>query len=193
MTTEPSPPPSPKPTPVEPEVPAAAADPWAEVAAAMKKAGLVWLSWDGRRLVPAWFVTVDGEYVVLAERAAGDEQPLPGLAGAGTAEVVVPAKPALTRLLRWTATVRALEPGSERWTQAAHALRSARLNAAGLDEQLDRWRTGADLLVLDPTAISAEPGDDELSAVPPAGSPATTRTRRPLTLHRRSRRHPRLS
>ncbi|NOL43264.1 hypothetical protein HPO96_23750 [Kribbella sandramycini] len=158
----------------------------------MKKAGLVWLSWQGRRAVPAWFATVDGQYVVLADRAASAEQPLPGLADAGSAEVVVPAKPANNQLARWTAAVRRLEPGSEEWTAAALVLRTERLNAAGLDTQLDRWRSEADILVLEPTG-AASGLDDGSPYAPPVGSPATTRGRKPITLHRRVRRRPKLS
>jgi hypothetical protein len=166
-----------------------------QVAAAMKKAGLVWLSWPGlRRHVPAWFVTVDGRYVVLAGGDNADEQLLPGLAEAGIADVVVPAKPATSRLLRWQADVRLLEPGGEEWTAAAQALRAARLNADSLDTQLTRWRDGSDLLVLEPNGRVLEGGyDDRPPAATPPGSPATTRTRLPRVLHRRSRRHPPLS
>jgi hypothetical protein len=165
------------------------------VAAAMKKAGLVWLSWPGRRRHrPAWFATVDGSYVVIAGRDDTAEQPLPGLAEAGVADVVVPAKPAMSRVLRWNATVRRLEPGTEEWTAAAQVLRAERLNAADLDGQLDRWRDGCDLLVLEPTGRIAEGGYDDLPPLsPPPGSPATTRTRLPRVFHRRSRRRPPLS
>jgi hypothetical protein len=165
------------------------------VAAAMKKAGLVWLAWPGQpRHLPAWFVSVDGEYVVLAGRDDPDEQPLPGLADTGVADVVVPAKPATSRLLRWEARVRRLEPGTPEWTEAAQAMRTERLNAASLGTQLDRWRDGSDLLVLEPTGRVHEAGDDGRPTVaPPPGSPAATRTRLPRVLHRRTRRRPRLS
>jgi hypothetical protein len=168
----------------------------AEIAGVMKKAGLVWLSWGGGRPLPAWFATVDGSYVVLADRSGSAEQPLPGLAEAGTADVVVPAKPATNRLAGWNATVRRLEPGSEEWTAAAQVLRTERLNAAGLDTQLDRWKTEADLLVLEPTGDlteSAGQWDDRSRLETPAGSPATTRGKRPITLHKRSKRRPKLS
>ncbi|TDD23167.1 hypothetical protein E1218_18215 [Kribbella turkmenica] len=167
-----------------------------EIAAVMKKAGLVWLSWDGGRPAPAWFATVDGRYVVLADAAEGAEQPLPRLAAAGSAEVVVPAKPATNRLASWKATVRRLEPGTEEWTAAAQVLRTERLNAAELDRQLDRWRTEADLLVLEPTGEITEAAgryDASPRAEAPAGTPATTRGKPPVTLHRRIRRRPRLS
>ncbi|WP_460665426.1 hypothetical protein [Kribbella swartbergensis] len=167
-----------------------------EIAAVMKKAGLVWLSWDGGRPAPAWFATVDGQYVVLADAGDGAEQPLPGLAAAGTAEVVVPAKPATNRLASWTARVRRLEPGSEEWTAAAQVLRTERLNASDLDTQLERWKTEADLLVLEPTGeITERAGqyDDRPRAEAPVGTPATTRGKPPVTLHRRIRRRPRLS
>lgn len=167
-----------------------------QVAAAMKKAGLIWLAWPGQsRHLPAWFVTVDGSYVVLAGEANADEQALPGLTEAGVADVVVPAKPALSRLLRWEATVRRLEPGTDEWTQAAQAMRTDRLNASDLDHQLDRWRDGSGLLVLEPTGRVHAAADDPARAgtAPPPGSPASTRTRLPRVLHRRSRRRPRLS
>jgi hypothetical protein len=172
------------------------ADAAAEIAAVMKKAGLVWLSWDGRRPVPAWFAAVDGSYVVLADSAGSAEQPLPGLAAARTVEVVVPAKPATSRLASWSATVRRLEPGSEEWTTAAQVLRTERLNASGLDTQLDRWKTEAELLVLEPTGQITEAAgryDDSPRAEAPVDTPATTRAKRPITVHRRSRRRPKLS
>ncbi|MFC9690424.1 hypothetical protein ACFTSF_17890 [Kribbella sp. NPDC056951] len=164
----------------------------AEIAGVMKKAGLVWLTWDGRRPAPAWFATVDGQYVVLADADGSAEQPLPGLATAGTAEVVVPAKPATTRLASWKATVRRLQPGTEEWTAAALVLRTERLNAAGLDTQLERWRSEADLLVLEPTGeITGFDGASPYET--PAGTPATTRGPKPITLHRRVRRRRKLS
>jgi hypothetical protein len=168
----------------------------AEIAGVMKKAGLVWLSWNGGRPAPAWFAAVEGSYVVLADRSGGAEQPLPGLADAGTVQVVVPAKPATNRLAAWTATVRRLEPGSDEWTTAAQVLRTERLNASELDKQLDRWKTEADLLVLEPTGELTESSgsfDATPRAETPPGSPATTRGKRPVTLHRRAWRRPKLS
>jgi hypothetical protein len=167
-----------------------------EIAGVMKKAGLVWLAWDGRRPAPAWFATVDGQYVVLADSADGAEQPLPGLATAGSVEVVVPAKPATNRLASWKATVRRLEPGTDDWTAAAQVLRTERLNASELDTQLDRWRAEADILVLDPTGeISETAGryDATPRAEAPAPTRATTRGKAPTTLHRPVRRRPKLS
>ncbi|WP_350273891.1 hypothetical protein [Kribbella sp. HUAS MG21] len=168
----------------------------AEIAGVMKKAGLVWLAWDGGRPTPAWFATVDGQYVVLADTGDGAEQPLPGLATARSVEVVVPAKPAMHRLASWTATVRRLEPGTEEWTVAAQVLRTERLNAAELDTQLERWRAEADILVLDPTGEITESAG-RYDATPRAEAPiptrATTRGKPPTTLHRPVRRRPRLS
>jgi hypothetical protein len=163
-----------------------------EIAGVMKKAGLVWLSWDGGRPAPAWFATVDGQYVVLADADGSAEQPLAGLVTAGTAEVVVPAKPATNRLASWTATVRRLAPGTEEWTAAALVLRTERLNAAGLDTQLERWRSEADVLVLEPTGeMTAFDGASPYET--PAGTPATTRGKKPITLHRRVRGRRKLS
>ncbi|MFF0343751.1 hypothetical protein [Kribbella sp. NPDC004875] len=168
----------------------------AEIAGVMKKAGLVWLAWDGRRPAPAWFATVDGQYVVLADASEGAEQPLPGLAAAATVDVVVPAKPATNRLASWKATVRRLKPGTDEWTQAAQVLRTDRLNAAELDAQLERWQTEADILVLDPTGEITEAAG-RYDATPRAEAPvptrATTRGKPPTTLHRAIRRRPKLS
>ncbi|MFI5697196.1 hypothetical protein ACIA58_35395 [Kribbella sp. NPDC051586] len=167
-----------------------------EIAAVMKKAGLVWLSWDGGRPAPAWFATVEGQYVVLADAAESAEQPLPGLAAAGSAQVVVPAKPATNRLASWTATVRRLEPGTDEWTAAAQVLRTERLNAAGLDTQLDRWQSEADILVLEPTGEITEAAgryDATPRAEAPVPTSATTRGKAPITLHRPVRRRPKLS
>ena len=111
-------------------------------------------------------------------------------------EVVVPAKPATNRLASWKATVRRLEPGSDEWTSAAQVLRSERLNAAELDTQLERWRTEADILVLDPTGeISESAGryDATPRTEAPVPTRATTRGKPPMTLHRPVRRRPKLS
>ncbi|HET6737811.1 MAG TPA: hypothetical protein VFH76_02720 [Kribbella sp.] len=167
-----------------------------EIATVMKKAGLVWLAWDGRRPAPAWFANVDGQYVVLADSADSAEQPLPGLATASSVNVVVPTKPATSRLAGWKATVRRLEPGTEEWTAAAQVLRTERLNAAELDTQLERWKTQADLLVLEPTGdLTETPGryDDTPRAEAPVPTRATTRGKPPTTLHRPVRRRPKLS
>ncbi|MGW7685264.1 hypothetical protein ACWGID_31280 [Kribbella sp. NPDC054772] len=168
----------------------------AEIAGVMKKAGLVWLAWDGRRPAPAWFATVDGQYVVLADASESAEQPLPGLAAAATVDVVVPAKPATNRLASWKATVRRLKPGTDEWTQAAQVLRTDRLNAAELDTQLERWQTEADILVLDPTGEITEAAG-RYDATPRAEAPvptrATTRGKPPTTFHRSIRRRPKLS
>jgi hypothetical protein len=168
----------------------------AEIAGVMKKAGLVWLAWDGKRPVPAWFATVDGQYVVLADSADGAEQPLPGLATAASVDVVVPAKPATNRLASWKATVRRLDPGSDEWTAAAQVLRTERLNAADLDTQLDRWHTQADIVVLEPTGEITESAgrfDPTPRAEAPVPTAATTRGKAPTTLHRPIRRRPKLS
>jgi hypothetical protein len=167
-----------------------------EIAGVMKKAGLVWLAWDGRRPAPAWFATVDGRYVVLADSADGAEQPLPGLAAASSVAVVVPAKPAVSRRASWQATVRRLEPGTDEWTAAAQVLRTERLNAADLDTQLERWRSQADILVLEPTGeLTETPGryDATPRAEAPVPTRATTRGKPPTTLHRPVRRRPKLS
>ncbi|MGZ0151672.1 hypothetical protein ACXJJ3_31765 [Kribbella sp. WER1] len=164
-----------------------------DIAGVMKKAGLVWLSWDGRRAVPAWFAKVDEQYVVLADSAEGAEQPLPGLAAARSVTVVVPAKPATNRLASWTATVRRLAPDTDEWTAAAQVLRTERLNAADLDTQLERWRTQADILVLDPTGDFTGVYDDSPRAEAPVPTRATTRGKPPTTLHRPIRRRPKLS
>ncbi len=89
-----------------------------------------------------------------------------------------------------------MEPGSEEWTAAAQVLRTERLNAAGLDTQLERWKTEADLLVLEPTGEITEAAgryDDSPRAEAPIGTRATTRGKPPTTLHRPVRRRPRLS
>jgi hypothetical protein len=75
-------------------------------------------------------------------------------------------------------------------------LRTERLNASGLDTQLDRWKTEAELLVLEPTGQITEAAgryDDSPRAEAPVDTPATTRGKRPITVHRRSRRRPKLS
>jgi hypothetical protein len=167
-----------------------------EIAGVMKKAGLVWLAWDGRRAVPAWFAAVDGQYVVLADSADSAEQPLPGLAAATAVDVVVPAKPAMNRRASWKATVRRLEPGTDEWTAAAQVLRTERLNADDLDTQLERWSTQADILVLEPTGDLTESAgryDATPRAEAPVPTQATTRGKPPTTLHRPVRRRPKLS
>ncbi|MEX0169216.1 hypothetical protein [Streptomyces sp. LMG1-1-1.1] len=141
---------------------------------ATKKSGLVWVRGTG----PAralWHVWHDGAAHVVGDGPG--EQPLPGLADGGTAEVTVRSKDKGGRLVAWTATVRELAPGSEAWEAAVAELKGKRLNAPDGEAMPGRWARECRVLRLDPHTSTTDLPDGSLSAVP---LPTEATTRRPV-------------
>ncbi|KPH98863.1 hypothetical protein OV450_5561 [Actinobacteria bacterium OV450] len=138
---------------------------------ATKKSGLIWVRGSGadRALWHAW---VDGAAHVLGDGPG--EQPFPGLADGGAAEVTVRSKDKGGRLVAWTATVRELEPRGEQWQAAVAELKGKRLNAPDSEEMTERWARECRLLRLEPVTASTDLPGGSLAAAP-LGSPAVTR------------------
>ncbi|RKT06753.1 hypothetical protein BX286_4798 [Streptomyces sp. 3211.6] len=138
---------------------------------ASKKSGLIWVRGAGadRALWHAW---VDGAAHVLGDGPG--EQPFPGLADGGAAEVTVRSKDKGGRLVAWTAAVRELAPGSGPWESAVAELKGKRLNAPDSEGMTERWARECRLLRLEPVAVAGRLPEGSLAAAPLA-SPATTR------------------
>jgi len=126
--------------------------PPALIAEATKRAGHIWIAVEGQaRPRPAWHIWRAGPgpgspgaaYVVTGP----GEQPLPGLAEASRATVIVAGSQAPGGLLTWTAAVSRVSPGSGEWDEVIGHLVAGRLNAvlAGGDTSpAQRWaRSGA--------------------------------------------------
>ncbi|MEU9778904.1 MULTISPECIES: hypothetical protein [unclassified Streptomyces] len=156
-----------------------------------KKSGLLWVRGDGVPARALWHVWHEGAVHVVGDGPG--EQPLPGLADGGTAEVTVRSKDKGGRLVQWTASVRRLEPGTPAWDAAVAELRGKRLNATDAEGMAERWARECRVLRLEPRgAAVTELSDGPLDAAP-LPSPAVTRRPVPaalpkLLLGRRGRR-----
>jgi len=150
---------------------------------ATKKAGLVWVAVPGERAWPAWHHWHDGAAYLVT---GGIEQPLPGLAAGGRAEVTVPSKDAGGRLVTWVAAVTEVQPGSELWTAVVPAMHAKRLNAPDGDRQPERWARESAVLRLEPTGEILSMSQESGSAAP-VPTPATTSGPLPFVLGRRAR------
>ena len=157
------------------------------VAEATKKSGLLWIRVGGRRPVAAWHLWRDDRaYVVTGP----GEQPVPGLAGASTCDVIVRSTDKGGRVVTWRATVDRVEPDGDEWREVVPAMLAARLNLPDAGEAERRWARTATVLRLTPTGELAESGDTLPTgslATPPPPSPARTRTTVPFTVGRRRR------
>ena len=129
------------------------------IAEATKRAGLIWITVPGHgatggagagagEAVPgrpraAWHVWRDAAYVLTGP----GEQDVPGLGDASQVTVAVPSKDTGGLLVRWTARVSRVEPGSAEWPGIIGALLAARLNepaSPGEPPAVQRWtQTGA--------------------------------------------------
>lgn len=135
-------------SPAAPATAAAPATPGpdAVVAAAATKAGLVWVSADGRPAQSLWHVWHDGAVTVVV---GGGEQPDP-VAGADVVRLAVPSKDTRARLVEVDADVVPVLPGSDLWTPATAVLSASRLNEVHPAGQLDAWARSSRVLRLVP-------------------------------------------
>jgi hypothetical protein len=115
------------------------------IAEATKRAGLIWITVPGgagqHGPRPVWHVWRDAAYVLTGP----GEQDVPGLGDADQVTVAVPSKDTGGLLLRWTARVTRVEPGSAEWSGIIGALLAGRLNepASPAESPAERWaRTG---------------------------------------------------
>ena len=127
---------------------------FALIAEATKRAGLIWITVPGPggagpggagpgggRPRPVWHIWRDAAYVLTGP----GEQHVPGLGDAGQVTVTVPSKDTGGLLLRWTALVTRVEPGSAEWSGIIGALLAGRQNepASPGGSPAERWaRTG---------------------------------------------------
>lgn len=156
---------------------------------ATRKSGLVWVS-GGAPARALWHVWHEGAACLVGDGPG--EQPLPGLADAGEAEVTVRSKDKGGRLVTWTARIVELPSGSEAWQATVAELRSKRLNAPDGEAMTERWARECRVLRLEPTGATVPLPDGDLAEAP-RPTPATTRRPAPaglprLLLRRRKRR-----
>ncbi|MFE3858079.1 hypothetical protein ACFXPN_43970 [Streptomyces griseorubiginosus] len=148
---------------------------------ATKKSGLVWVKGPGVPARALWHVWHEGAACLVGDGPG--EQPLPGLADGGTAEVTVRSKDKGGRLVSWTARVVEPAPGSEAWEAAVGELKGKRLNAPDGEAMTDRWARECRVLRLEPTGTTVPLPDGDLASAP-LPTPATTREPIPAGLPR---------
>ncbi|MEV4556134.1 hypothetical protein AB0K51_03935 [Kitasatospora sp. NPDC049285] len=139
---------------------------------AAKKSGLLWVQPAGEPSArPLWHAWHDGAVVVVGD---GAEQPLHGLTAGSTAAVTLRSKDKWGRLVAFTATVTAVDPGTAGWDGAVEELKGKRLNAPDTDTITDRWSRECRVLRLTPTGPLTPLPEDSLAAAP-MPTPVTTR------------------
>ncbi|MDX6334526.1 MAG: hypothetical protein QOG05_1866 [Streptosporangiaceae bacterium] len=140
------------------------AAPLALIAEATKRAGLIWITVPGQggasqddpgqgRPRPAWHVWRDAAYVLTGP----GEQDIPGLGDASQVTVTVASKDTGGLLVRWTARVSRVEPGSAEWSGIIGALLAARLNeppGSGASPA-QRWAASGAVYRLSPAPFDA--------------------------------------
>ncbi|MEU7026857.1 hypothetical protein ACF09L_29165 [Streptomyces sp. NPDC014779] len=142
---------------------------------ATKKSGLVWVRGAAPAARALWHVWHEGAALVVGDGPG--EQPLPGLADGGTAEVTVRSKDKGGRIVAWTAAVRELPAGTEEWDAAVAELKGKRLNAPDGEAMPERWARECRVVRLEPRTATTELPDGSLAAVP---LPSPGITRRPV-------------
>jgi hypothetical protein len=155
------------------------AAPLALIAEATKRAGLIWITVPGQggasqddpgqgaasqggasqagpgpgRPRPAWHIWRDAAYVLTGP----GEQDIPGLGDASQVTVTVASKDTGGLLVRWTARVSRVEPGSAEWSGIIGALLAARLNeppGSGASPA-QRWAASGAVYRLSPAPFDA--------------------------------------
>ena len=175
-------------------------EPPAALEAAMKGAGVVWLSPDPATRVgqahggptpattgPVWHVWSDGACYLLT---GPGEQPLPGIVHGGRCAVTA-RNGAGGRAITWAATVEALDPSGPEWSAVAPKLAAGRLNGGDPVVVVPTWPGRLTILCLRPTGEQAtvKTGlSHDSHAAAPLPSPATTPYRMPSDITRRWRR-----
>ncbi|SDK92782.1 hypothetical protein [Streptomyces indicus] len=147
---------------------------------ATKKSGLIWVQGTG----PAralWHVWTEGAAHVVGDGPG--EQPLPGLADGGSAQVTVRSKDKGGRIVAWNAEVVELAPRSEAWEAAVAELKGKRLNAPDSEQMTERWARECRVLRLEFRGADRALPDGSLAAAP-LPTPLTTRREIPAALPR---------
>lgn len=179
-----------------------AVEPAAALEAAMKTAGVVWLSPGPATPAgktqpdaapvpsttgPVWHVWSEGACYLLT---GPGEQSLPGIIPGSRCQVTA-RNAAGGRTITWEATVEALDPAGPEWRAVAPKLAAVRLNGGDPVLVVPTWPGRLTILCLRPTGdqASVRTGlpDDSLAAAPLA-TPATTPYRMPSDITRGWRR-----
>lgn len=154
-----------------------------------RKTAVIWLRRpDETHAHGVWHAYVAGAVHVVG---GGSEQPLPALADGAEVEVTARSKDTGGRLLRLTARVTHLRPGTEEWDAVVPELHAKRLNPPDGERQPQRWARESVVVRLDPVGRPHElPGhlSHGSHAAEPRPTPATTRGPLPFVLGRRARR-----
>jgi hypothetical protein len=158
----------------------------------MKKSGVCWVRPQAAdRAYPCWHVWYEGGAYVLT---SADEQPLPDIDQAATADVTIHSKDTRERLLTWTAHVSKVQPGTDEWDAVTALLVAGRLNLVDPVEATTRWAQDGLVVRLTPTGDYTESPDEmgpDSESTAPVVTPATTKGRLPRVVHRRqTRRRP---
>ena len=124
---------------------------------ATRRSGLVWVRPAGGGAARAlWHVWHAGCAWVVVD---GAEQQAPGLATATRADVLVRSHERRSGLLvRWTAEVVRVEPGTADYDDVVPVLHAGRLNAPDGEQQPARWARESTVLRLRPTGQEHRPG-----------------------------------
>ena len=164
------------------------------VAEGMKKSGVCWVRPLGTtRAYACWHVWYEGSAYVLT---SPDEQPLPDIDQAETADVTIHSKDTRERLLTWTAQVSLVEPGTDEWDAVTELLVAGRLNLVDPAGAVDRWARDGLVVRLTPTGDYTEAPDEmgpDSEATVPVETSATTKGPLPRIVHRRQTQRPPLS
>jgi hypothetical protein len=137
------------------------------IAEATKRAGLIWITVPGpggagpggtgpggaepERARPVWHVWRDAAYVLTGP----GEQDVPGLGEASQVTVTVASKDTGGLLVRWTARVSRVDPGSAEWPAIIGALLAGRLNepaSPAAASPAQRWAQTGTVYRLSPAA-----------------------------------------
>ncbi|GAB6900939.1 hypothetical protein JCM9957A_40290 [Kineosporia succinea] len=161
------------------------------VAEACSRSDVVWVKPGGAERYQAVWHTWHDDAVAVVYGAG--EQMLPVLSG--EVEVMARSKDTGAAVIGFLAHVDTLTAHTPEWDAAATVLSTARLNAVDMDQQRERWASGAVISLLRPIAVTvaAEGRDDTpTGALPPLGGPGTTTGKKPFHLGGRLRRALRL-
>jgi len=162
------------------------------VAELAKKTSVCWVR-HGDRAHAVWHVWSEEALCVVS---GGTEQPFPEVADGERVEVVMRSKDDGGRLLTWIGTASVVRPDDELWRPTTEALVTARLNLPDVSAAADGWARTSTVRRIVPTGDFVEaPGSlsDDAHLGAPEVTSATTRGPLPQILHRRIRRHPKLS
>ena len=126
-----------------------------EVEEGFRKTDALWIGVERNGaddVIPAWFAYQKGRaYVLHATGADSEEQRIPGADETTDLLVISRHKYRDTRLGRFHATSRVIEPGQPGWDEAAALLADRRRDRHGAPEEaIQAWRTGHVILELTP-------------------------------------------